>query len=228
MLKTINKGIQIYKDIKARSNIIEREGPFFSKDNIEQRVREERLRIADPEVAPFQNDKPAFAIVKINLILFNYWDLKEIFYSVHNLMLPDLMLMNQNEAEILATYLGSNKIKTDKHRHLRLCNQSFEDIIRIIDQEGYKNPAILTLQYNGFKPHSIKKGDKQKRFNLMPPSVKRLFLASFSQPLKKPVHMDKYNGYFYDPNCDGHSKRIYVDAIYKYFKMRSESIKKNV
>jgi len=229
----MNKGIQIYKDLAARSFLIKRDGPFFNKDNSEQMIKEIRQTIPNPEVFPYQNDLHDFGIKKADLRAFNYLDLQDIFYGVHNISLHDLMLMNQNKAEILATYLGLYKIKRNTVKHNGLRNgqhedtsKAFENIIKEIDREGYQNPIIRGLQHESPNPHSIERGNKQKRFELMPISVKREFVDIFKEDLRKAIH-EKYNGDFYDPNCDGHNRSIYTQHIYNYFKERSESNKFN-
>jgi len=175
-----------------------------------------------------------FNIRKRDLNSLEFNSLKYLFYGLHNLDMPKEMSDYENPDEIVAKYIAAYVLKRN-NMHLtkpfsikpnyELFDNSpieFNQVIRKMDDCAY--------QYLGdFKKKCIKRfssnpGDQLRRLECLEDSVKSSFIDSFFKAYRpsrdeQPFNVDS----FYDPNCDGRDKSIYVNGIYRILNSKAEN-----
>ena len=158
----------------------------------------------------------------------SYSVLEDIFYGLNNVKIPNKMWEQLNTSEGLAIYcstgeakMGRAKPKDFKYDGSVPLDQSwfFSNLVSRMVNEAYSRSRELntTFPKRGFNEHSIKKGALIERMQTLPGGIQTEFLESLAQQRK---YSNKQGGYdFYDPNCDGHSKKVYVNAISHRFEI---------
>ncbi len=146
-----------------------------------------------------------WGIRKVDLGRLSLANIRYVFYGIHNLAVPFLMLNLENSDEILAQYLAAGKLKIgDRHRSGDIPRNFFR-LVRMMNREVYHsgNFRFMASQCKG-KRYSAKKGKQQERLRKLKPEVRDAFVNSFFQP---------YNYDFRDPG--GKSKRVYALQAYQ-------------
>ena len=174
-----------------------------------------------------KNHAVSFGITKTGLNKGRYDVLENIFYGMHNLEIPLEILEIENPAEILANYFSAGELKR-RDAHLNILNipRDFFGLVNYINWNSYHNTGFAGLAHEFKKYFDNSPGKQRKRLGLLEQSVRDRFADSFFTKYRPSNREEPFNYAFYDPNCDGKSKGIYADRIYKDLKSLSEKAKK--
>lgn len=160
-----------------------------------------------------------FGIRKKIIQCLDHRALKSIFYGMHNLSVPEEMCRHMNPDEIISKYLAAGTLKKRNNHLKRDYSRNFIDIVKKMDRCGYSYIGNMAKQCR--KKFSSNPGEQVKRLESLDSKVKEDFIASFLMPYRPSNAEEHYNANaFYDPNCDGRSKSVYVNCIYDILKER--------
>lgn len=167
--------------------------------------------------------KPVWGLKKADLQVLPYNVLAQIFRGVHNLIVPNAMAEVLNPDELLAKYRGAALLKKND-AHLRNI-YDFLGLVRALDTIAYDgrfSPLVERARGRNFPAES---GAQRARLKTLRDETNEAFLASFEEKYNWSNNECPDNFSYYDPNCDGADKRIYVDRIFGKLKERQANPK---
>ncbi|MDA1197092.1 MAG: hypothetical protein O2779_03960 [Nanoarchaeota archaeon] len=194
------------------------ETPISEEEAMQERTIDGELRRGIQEKSI---ERENWGIRDVDLNKLDYRGLESIFYGMKNLEISPLMLDFLNPDEILAKYLAAGTVKR-YNQHTHVAESNFLELIRELDRIGYRS-SLRGVRAHALKVHPNEPGKQLERMNLLPEETKSTFLESFLAPYKPSIKEDPGNpDAYYDPNVDGESKRVYVQAILSRFHTISE------
>jgi len=177
-----------------------------------------------------RNYAVSFGVTKTGLNKGSYSVLENIFYGMHNLEIPLEILNMENPAEILSNYFAAGRLKKgDAHLNILNIPRDFLRLVNYINKNSYNNLKFASLAHRFRKYFDNSPGKQRKRLELLEQSVRDRFVGSFFTPYRPSNKEERFNpNAFYDPNCDGKSKRVYVDRIYEELKFLRDKSKEMI
>lgn len=161
-----------------------------------------------------KDQKHPYAIKRGYLNGFDYDTLRNIFYGMHQVKVPEAILSSMNPVEILALYFGIQRYKEGE----KVAGKTFEEIVSKLVSKAMKSSSELTYQhYRSNKIYTTKKNDMKRRMLALDDGTKAAFLNSLTA--SKKFSDGEYEMYgmrgrdFHDPNCDGKNKGLYIRGI---------------
>lgn len=156
-------------------------------------------------------ERTSLGIRQRDLNLLSYPTLERIFYGMHNLVIPLSMLDALNPDEAVAKYLAAGLLKI-RNSHLNgSIHREFLGLVSVLDREAYSRMDIRDLRAQSKKKFPDAPGDQRKRLLGLDHEARYKFVDSFFMPYRSSNRENEDNpNSFYDPNIDGHSKRVYV------------------
>jgi len=180
------------------------------EEGLEKTVSEEARQ---PDLT--KNNAEHFGIKKGHLTGLEYNTLKDVFYGMNQFSAPKQMLAAMNPTEILALYAGIQGLKERFIRDVKLPeNTVFENLVSAMVSKPLEVSGTLAYQHNrSRKIYPAEPGALKKRMAALPSETKLKFMNLLEQPRRYSNAEKTPAEDFYDPNCDGHSVKVYVNAI---------------
>ena len=172
------------------------------------------------------NRADAFGVTKTGLTEGSYDVLETIFYGMRNIKISSEIMSIENPAGILADYFAACYLKRED-THLNMLNipRDFFMLVNYLNLYSHNNKGFARLAHEFKKCFDDSPREQKKRFELLEQSVRDSFVDSFFATYKPSNKEDPVGYDFYDPNCDGTSKEVYADKIYKELKSLSDRLK---
>ncbi|MFH1444864.1 MAG: hypothetical protein ABIF08_00035 [Nanoarchaeota archaeon] len=148
-----------------------------------------------------------------DLYSLNYDALENLFYGLFNIEIPSDMADLMNPDEIISKYVGSGFLKRYNGHISSSLPTEFSGLVRSVDREGYSHIARMANKCK--KRFSSNPGDQIKRLEALDTYIKDAFIESFFSEYRPSNREQPENTQaFLDPNIDGRSKSVYVNAVY--------------
>ncbi len=171
------------------------------------------------------NRAVAFGVTNTGLNEGGYGVLENIFYGMRNIKISSEIMSIENPAGILADYFAAGSLKRrDTHKILDIPHDFFM-LVNYLNLYSHNNKGFARLAHEFKKCFDDSLREQKKRFELLEQSVRDSFVDSFFATYKPSNKEDPVGYDFYDPNCDGESKEVYTDGIYKELKSLSDRLK---
>jgi len=168
-----------------------------------------------PKISPKSRTSKINKLRKKDLQQLSYPVLENIFYGFHNILIPQEMADIMNPDEAISKIHASRPFKK-YNQHLTLPTD-FLELISLMDRTSY--PLIGNMAKQCKKPFSNKRGDQIARLSTLDSETQKLFLDSFFAEYRSSNKEQPDNpNAFYDPNIDGRSKTVYINALYNFLK----------
>lgn len=186
-------------------------------DKCSKGSEEKQVRIdLNPRKNPDDPNAP-FGLKRGYISRLDYETIRDIFYGINQMDVPDAMLSAMNPTEIFALYCGLYSVKTGR---LKIGKSMHADgLVSKIISYSFGKHSDLAHEHNASKKiYPTGRGDLQKRIRALDRNVTDNFLRGLAQPRKYSDRENKEVNDFEDPNIDGRSKISYYKRIIHYFK----------
>ena len=194
------QGINPYNEDEARHYGVE----FMGREDSE---REEAVPTIVGEKKPDKTGR----ISQKSLMSFPVSTLENIFYGIHNLLIPQEMKGVLTPYEILAKYFSAGSLKRHNgHKNAGLPVE-FVHLVRFMDE--YTKGKVG----GNFSRHFSPSGGQYERLSELDGEVQNAFVESFHSDYV-PSLRETIFGRFSDPNVDGIARKPYALRIYEFLK----------